>query len=217
MIVGGSAGLGLALAERLQTDYRVTVTGRSDPNIAGVMFQKLDLTGTNGLSDRIRQVVEAVGQIDLLIYSAGFFQEGTITDLSEAQMYEMLNVCLIGALDITREILLQQGELAEFIAITSTSQYTPRKLEPLYTVAKAGLGMYANSLSLDERVGKTLVAGPAGMKTKFHAGRTEDMSTYLDPEWAADQIMAIRSEAYRYKYVRILRDPAHIEVQETRA
>jgi hypothetical protein len=77
--------------------------------------------------------------------------------------------------------------------------------------------MFANSLSLDKRVKKTLVAGPAGTKTKFHASRHDvDMSTYLEPDWVAQQIAEALGGDFSYKYIRILRDPAHVEIQESR-
>jgi NAD(P)-dependent dehydrogenase (short-subunit alcohol dehydrogenase family) len=216
LIIGGTSGIGLELAKLFLPHNEVHVTGRHDPQESTVVYHHLDLSVSEGLRERIESVIDEIGKVDVLVYAPGFYQEGTITDLAPAEVEAMLNVGAIAAVWATRKILQQQGELDTFLAITSTSQYTPRRLEPIYTLVKAGLGMYANSLSQDERVKKTLVAGPAGTNTKFHAGRNADMSTYLKPDWVAEQIIAALEEDFAYKYIRILRDPAHVEIVEIR-
>ena len=216
LIIGGSSALGLALAQKLQSKDDIHVTGRHDPNVSGITYHELDLSDADSVSSSITGLIASLPHIDQLIYSAGYYQEGTVTDLNEQQIQEMLSVGIVAAIYVVRELLLKQGELSEFVAVTSTSQYTPRLLEPIYTVVKAGLGAFANSLSLDPRVKKTLVAGPAGIKTKFHDGREVNMSTYLTSEWVAEQIMAELSGDFSYKYVRILREPARVELQEKR-
>jgi short-subunit dehydrogenase len=217
LIIGGSSGLGLSLAGKLAGDYHVIVTGRRDPKQSNIQFMTLDLSTASSLEDRIGQLVQELPDIDLLIYAAGFYQEGTITDLSVDQIHEMLNVGLVAALLITRSLLTKQDNLAGFIAVTSTSQWTPRLLEPVYTAVKAGLGAFANSLSLDPRVKKTLVAGPAGMATRFWEGTDKDTSDMLDPNWVADEVLGLFDDNFSYKYARILRNPARVELQEERS
>lgn len=216
LIVGGTSGLGLSLANKLATDYSVYVTGRRDPRQDNLKFVRLDLSESDGLLSRVETVIHGLPYIDLLIYAAGFYQEGTLTDLTDEQIYEMLNVGLVAALYVTREVLLSQEVLGGFIAVTSTSQWTPRLLEPVYTAVKAGLGAFASSLSLDPRVKKTLVAGPAGMATRFLEGTDKDTSDMLDPDWVADRALDLFDGEFSYKHARILRGPARIELQEVR-
>lgn len=219
LIIGGSSGLGLSLAQKLSDTYEVYITGRNDPKVSGLAFHPLDLADANATLTAIDSLLQKLPHIDLLIYAAGFFQDGTVTKISIDQIDAMLSVGLTSAVYITRQLLESQGDLPEFIAITSTSQWTPRLKEPVYTAVKAGLGAYANSLSLDPRVGKTLVAGPAGMATNFWKGtdKTEhDTAQMLDPDWVADRIVELRQKEYDYQFARILRGPARVEVQETR-
>lgn len=219
LVIGGTSGLGLALAKKLAGTYDMHITGRKSPDEKEMVFHALDLSNAKNSLPAIDALVHELPQIDLLIYAAGFFQEGTITDLTTDQIDTMLSVGLTNAIYLTRQLLQEQGELPEFIAITSTSQWTPRLYEPVYTAVKAGLGAYANSLSLDPRVKKTLVAGPAGMATNFWKDAGEnahDTSQMLDPDWVADRIIELTHENYSYKFARILRGPARVEVQETR-
>jgi short-subunit dehydrogenase len=169
------------------------------------------------LARDIESFVAELPKIDCFVYAAGFYQEGTVTDLSEDQITEMLDVGINAPIWFVRELLQQQGDIDTFISITSTSQWTPRLKEPIYTATKAALGHFANSVSLDPRVKKTLVVGPAGMSTKFWRLTGQDQTGYNTPEWVAAEIYEALVPAYSYAFIRLLRDPARTEVVETRA
>jgi short-subunit dehydrogenase len=113
--------------------------------------------------------------------------------------------------------LQKQDKLNELVAITSTSGWTPRQREPIYNFVKAGEGHFANAMAEDGRVGKVLVAGPAGMDTAFWRDDPErDKSTMLDPAWVAEQIQQLRQDDYRYRFAKIMREPPRVEIVETR-
>lgn len=215
LIVGGTSGLGLELARLFSKYHDILITGRSDPKIDTLRFHTLEL-GTDSFKQNIDTLMEELPEIDLLLYAAGFFQEGRIDDLSDTDIEQMGRVGLLAPSLLLNRILRKQKKLPGFIAITSTSQWTPRLLEPIYTAVKGGLGMLANSLSLDERVGKVLVAGPAGMSTRFWENIPRDMSAMLDPKWVAEEIVKLWQTDYKYKYARILREPRRVEIVETR-
>lgn len=215
LIIGGSSGLGLALAAQLAPQYRVTITGRRDPAVAYAVFQRVELSGA-ALGPQLDALVQSVPPVDLLVYAAGFYQEGRISDLPDDAIVAMQQVGLSAPAMLLQRILHRQAALPGFIAITSTSQWTPRRLEPIYTAAKAGLGMLANSIALDERVGKVLVVGPSGMRTSFWAQSDRDVTGMLDPRWVAAQILTLYAAPFAYQCARILRDPPHVEITETR-
>jgi len=214
LIIGGSRGIGWELAKLYAaTGDHITVTGRKQPDeaMAQITFTALNLSRPGYVRD-INNFIANLGTIDRLIFSPGYYQEGTITDLDEDEIIDMIQVCGSSFIFIARAILKMQGDLHECVVITSSSQWTPRKLEPIYNFAKAGVGHFAHALSLDERVRKMLVAGPTGTKTAFHSDRDVDMSTYHEPEWVAQQIFDHVQGEYRYKFIKILRDPASVEI-----
>jgi len=216
LIIGGSRGIGWELARIYANNGdNVTVTGRKQPDETEdqVTFKELNLSGPNYIEE-INTFVANLEHTDRLIYAPGYYQEGTITDLSESDIVDMVQVCGTGFIFAARAILNAQSQLSECIVITSSSQWTPRKLEPIYNFAKAGIAHFAHALSLDGRVDKLLVAGPTGTKTAFHAGRDVDMSTYHEPEWVAQQIYEQFQGSYRYKFIKILRDPAKTVIAE---
>lgn len=214
LIVGGTSGLGLALAQQLRDqEHRVTVMGRHDPGERSVGFCEFDLRDNCArlrdtklpLAQRIEKALAKEMPIDLLIYAAGFYQEGLISELSEDEIENMLDVSARGLLYITRYVLMMQNHLDNFILIGSTSQWTARALEPVYNFAKAGAALYAESLSESGSVYRTLLIGQSGMQTPFWNGTTKDIGDMLDPAWVASTILDELSGQYRFKYIKILR------------
>lgn len=216
LVIGGTSGLGLEMAKDFsELDYKVIITGRKNPNAEQLEYYQLDLA--DSVPEKIIKLVEDVGHVDVLIYCAAFYQEGRITDLSPEEIESMINVCGRGLVYLSRELLNKQDSISELITITSTSQWTPRKLEPVYNFVKAGQGHFSNALAEDGRINKVLVVGPAGMRTGFWDGvERNDLDEMLDPAWVADEIMTARDNDYKYKYIKILRQPARVEEVEQR-
>ncbi len=217
LIVGGTSGLGLEIARDFhEQGDEVYVTGRRELEEGGIHYEQFDLAASN-LPQRIGELVTKLPEINTLVYAAGYFQEGRVTDLSEKHIEEMIDVGGRGLVYFTRAILEKQGKLDELVTITSTSQWTPRKLEPIYNFVKAGAAHFSSALAEDGRVDKVLVAGPAGMDTAFWEGvERDDIDSMLDPSWVADEVIKLREDTYRYRFAKILREPARVEVVETR-
>lgn len=217
LIIGGTSGLGLEIAKLLRdAGDEVIITGRKNPDERGLQFQKFDLDLGAELPKAVDVFASALPRIDRFIYSAGFYQEGSITELEDHSVSKMLDVSLNGPIWFTREILKTQGDIPQYIAITSTAQETPREKEIVYSAGKAGFAQFANSLSLDPRVGKVLVVAPGGIKTRFWQATKHDTSTFNDPVWVAKQIVEALAIDFEYAFVKILRNPARTEVVETR-
>lgn len=217
LIVGGSSGLGLALAKEFHDGGdQVIVTGRHQSKVDFAEFKQLDLS-VDDLPSKIDAFVADLPPVDRLVYAAGFYQEGRVTDLSDEQIQDMLQVAGTGLIYVSRALLLKQNKLDELITITSTSQWTPRQKEPIYNFAKAGIGHFSNALAEDGRIGKVLVVGPAGMRTQFWDGvKRDDLDTMLDKQWVAQQVLKELSGSYKYKMIKLLRQPARVEIAETR-
>lgn len=216
LIVGGTSGLGLEIAKGIAANNETYVTGRRELDEPNLHYEKFDLSAPD-LPKRIGELVLGLPEITTLIYAAGYFQDGRVTDLTEQQIEEMLDVGGRGLIYFVKAVLEKQDKLDELITITSTSQWTPRQREPIYNFAKAGAAHFSNAIAEDDRVGKVLVAGPAGMNTAFWEGiERDDFDKMLDPKWVADQIIRLRQDDYKYKFARILRDPARVEIIETR-
>jgi NAD(P)-dependent dehydrogenase (short-subunit alcohol dehydrogenase family) len=212
LVIGGSSGLGLELARLLATHGQVIVTGRKDPKIDFAKFYSLELNGS-GVADRIARFIDKLPEVDILVYSAGFYLGESLAELKNEQIEKMLDVGARGLIYAARDLLKKQGKLNELITITSSSQYTPRPLETVYNFVKSGEAIFSAALAQDKRVGKVLVAAPSGMQTAFWRDQPDkDTGDYLDPKWVAKQINKARQPGYSYKEIRILRgNPPKVE------
>lgn len=217
LIVGGTSGLGLELAKIYNSlGHTVMVAGRKDPNIANIRYINFSITSDlNETTCQIDNLLSQIEKIDTIIYSAGFYQEGRIDKLSDNQIIEMVNVGLVAPALIIQRLKNRSGNPLKVMFITSSSQYTPRELEPIYTSVKAGLGMLGASLSLDQGIGKVLVVAPSGIKTPFW-DKNKDISEFLDPKWVAEQIVELSGGSFKYRYAKILRKPLKVEIVEAR-
>lgn len=216
LIVGGTSGVGSELAKLyVQDGHTVCVTGRGNPGIDGVEFQHLSIEddATKLISD-IDRIVENFTGINTLIYAAGFLQRGQIDSLTDAALQQMTNVGLLAPMLFVQRLKNKLASPLKIMLITSSSQYTPRELEPAYCAVKSGLGMLGASLVRDMSIGKVLVVAPSGIDTKFWSGTDQDTSTMLDPKWVAEQTVELSSGAFKYKYAKIFREPERVEVQE---
>lgn len=216
LVVGGGSGLGLEIAKLLKEQGAdVTITGRdyrSGP--WGMDYKKFILTqDTERLVSSINTLaLDPTRFVDLLVWAPGFWEDGNIDGLSDEHILAMVNVGLLGPALMLNRLLDAQDGLEGFIAITSTSQWKPREREPLYCATKAGLAQLARCVSLDSRVDKVLVAGPAGMATGFWSASGRDLAGLLDPKQVAEQILRLWEGEYRFKLARILRDPMRVQV-----
>ena len=217
LIVGGTSGLGLELAGMYSIlGHTVFITGRKDPQRQNLKFIPFFIEASSDkLGEVIDHLISSLPHINTLIYAAGFYQEGRIDTLSDEQILKMINISITTPALLVHRLKNNPGKPLKVMFITSSSQYTPREQEPIYTAGKAGLGMLGNSLALDPEIGKVLVVAPSGMNTPFW-DKEKDVSKYLDSKWVAEKIIELSSGPFKYKFAKITREPAKVEVIETR-
>ena len=217
LIIGGTSGLGLELAKIYGAlGHTVFITGRKNPNINNLNFFKLSIDQNHqNLITQIDELIQNIDKINTLIYVAGYYQEGKIDQLNDKEILEMINIGLTAPAILIQRLKNNPGKPLKIMLVTSSSQYTPRELEPIYTAVKSGLGMLGASLSLDQSIGKVLVVAPSGMKTPFW-NDSHNTSGYLNPTWVAEQIVELSSGPFKYRYAKILRNPEQVEIVETK-
>ncbi len=217
LIVGGTSGIGLQIAKRLAANGdEVIVTGRHDPNESKLKYHKFDLSEPD-LANRIDSLVGKLPEIDSLIYAAGFYRGGLITDLTDDQIEEVIAVIVRGLIYFCKYLLDKQGKLDELVAITSSATWKLQRLEPVYAAMKAAEGHFANTVAEDGRIAKVLVAAPSGTKSEFWRDDTHpEIETFLEPEWVAEQIIETRKDDYKYRWFKMFRNPPRSEIAEER-
>ncbi|MFK5980246.1 MAG: SDR family oxidoreductase [Rhizobiaceae bacterium] len=216
LIIGGTSGLGLELARFYSSDgHNVCITGRKNPDLQEIAYQEFAIThDPASLATDIDRVLGNFENVNTLVYAAGFLQRGHIDTLGDDDLGAMVNVGLLAPMMLIKRLKRKLVNPLKLILITSSSQYTPREFEPAYCATKSGMGMLGASLVRDQGLGKVLVVAPSGIQTPFWKGTEEDTETMLDPSWLSEKIVELSSGSFKYKFAKILRNPARVEVVE---
>lgn len=212
-------GLGFEVARVLsqQGGGEIIITGRHDPGADFARYHEFDLDTTE-LPAKIGAFIAKLPPIRTLVYAAGFFQEGHITDLTDEQVDRMFNIGGRGLVFFIKKLLEKQGRLEEFIPITSSSAEKARELEAVYNFVKAGGNLYSKAQSFDPMVHRTLLVQPEGMDSPFWKNTDKDTSMMMPTPWVAEQIRALRNREHAFCHARILRQtgslPRRVEIVE---
>lgn len=200
-IIGGTRGLGLALAEAYLAlgTHDVVVSGRNVGGLEARGFPsayaktlRLDLREP-GVTDVDFSAIH--GNADVLVYAAGIGQHEPLAELDPVELNRIVQVNLTAPARIVQSLLAHQKRLPRLVVVTSTSATTPRKDEAVYCASKAGLDMLTRCFALDERIAQTIIIAPGGMRTGFWDGTGRDTAGWMDAAEVAKAIDVARFDA----------------------
>ncbi len=145
IVIGSSAGIGLAVAKRLvAAGWTVTGLARRDPGLALAGYRHVV---ADVRSPDYRDAVTALAVPDAVIYSAGVGVELDVeTFAREAEAFE---VNLLGAV-ITAEVMIPRMIAAgrgHFLGLSSQADQLIDRGAPSYAASKAGLTSYLEGLA----------------------------------------------------------------------
>lgn len=164
LVTGGTKGMGAAIAARL-TAARATViiTARSAPEDLRdpSLFIQADIGTADGANHVVRQIMERLGGVDILINNVGGSSapSGGFIALTDEDWLQALGTNLLAAVRLDRGLLpamLKQGA-GTIVHISSIQRRMPLHEATLaYAAAKAALTNYSKGLSNE--------VGPQGIK-----------------------------------------------------
>ena len=184
LITGASRGIGAATAKALAgAGARVAVASRSgdNPGIPGALAQACDVRDPAALEAMVRATVERFGGLDILVVNAGVGAYGPFLELPVADLEEMIEVNVKGALYAVRAALpeLLKSDAADIVTVASEAGRRGLPLEVAYCASKfAQVGMTrALDHELREQGVRCTSVCPGGVATDFAMGhgRTPDM------------------------------------------
>ncbi|WP_314298674.1 SDR family NAD(P)-dependent oxidoreductase [Capnocytophaga gingivalis] len=148
-IIGGTSGIGLALASFYQQKgYRVGVCGRDLSKLSTELpFEKYeaDVIDKELLTSVIHQFINS-SALSLLINCAGSYAEDVVGEISYDQAVAMLQTNIIGAintLEIGRELMRDSG--GQIVLLASISGILDYPSSSLYTKTKRSVLQIAES------------------------------------------------------------------------
>ena len=146
MILGGSSGIGRALALQLaEENYQVAVTGRRKHLLEElkvqcpkqIIYMATDHTEISSLVQDLEKLIFQLGGLDLLILSSGTGDINPDLDFSIEQWTIALNVTAFTCIADWAAGYFQKQQHGHFAAITSIAGMTGSDVAPAYNASKA--------------------------------------------------------------------------------
>jgi len=206
-VTGASQGLGLILVKKLlDGGYRVAATSRNAQtlkNAIGVIDTNrflplaMDLNNPDCIEDAIRQTVTAFGRIDVLVNNAGYGMAGTLEETDEQKIRDIVNVNLLAAINVTKQVLpvMRSQGSGYIINIGSVAGFVGAPGWSVYSATKAALAAFSEVLALDvKEFGiRITVVEPSGFRTGF---LTENSLAYTESKISGYEAVKKTQERY---------------------
>ena len=149
VVTGGSSGIGLGVAEALiGVGYDVTITARNPERLQeaadriGARWFAVDAVDEDGM----QAVFAELGQVDLLVHSAGVFRAKSIRKQSAAEFQATVDLNLTSAYVASRAAVSSMVKGGRIIIIGSISGIDGHPWLTGYASSKAGVRLLAESM-----------------------------------------------------------------------
>ena len=188
LITGGNRGIGLAIAEKFQSDgFQVVVTHRSGSAPTGIDSVTMDVTDTESVNAAVASVEAKYGKIDVLVANAGITKDGLVMRMSDADFDSVIDTNLNGAFRVARACTrgMMKQKSGRIIFIGSVVGMLGSAGQVNYAATKSGLIGMARSFAreLGSRGITANVVAPGFVET--------DMTEVLDEKRKAEINSAI--------------------------
>lgn len=150
LVIGGSQGLGLAIAERLRNQgcTRIVISGRDEEKGRaaaegiGATFLPVDLADTDGVLALVDAAAERLGGIDALVNAAAITDRGSILDTTPELWDRIMDTNVRGpffALQRVANRAIEGGHPASVVNILSMNVHCGQSFLATYSASKAAL------------------------------------------------------------------------------
>lgn len=197
-VVGASSGIGAALAEELlRRGARVAVSARRRDKLDEVARGRMtvvpaDVTDRSGMQQAVAQVEKSLGPLDLVVFTAGFWEQMDAADWDADVFARHVQVNLLGLNNCLAAVLPQmvgRGS-GHVVAVASVAGYRGLAGAEAYGATKAAQINLTEALRAGLRragVGVTTVC-PGFVQTPLTSQNAFPMPFIVEPEVAARAI-----------------------------
>lgn len=160
-IVGGSKGIGRALAEHVaQQGASVVVAARGEAALKETVdamkakgsgtygFVSMDVTDFEAVQAACAEALEQLGGMDVLVCNSGFAVTGKFEDIELAQFDQMMSVNFMGHVHVTKALMPHftgQGH-GDICLVSSMMGFLPLFGYPAYSASKFAIVGFGESL-----------------------------------------------------------------------
>jgi NADP-dependent 3-hydroxy acid dehydrogenase YdfG len=162
LVTGASSGIGRAVARRLLGLGHEVIGVSRDPQQfqtphAGFYSMALEMADADQIEVAARHMLTDYPQLDAVVFAAGFGRFGSLEQFSNSQIQDLLQVNLIGQIQLSRALLphLKQQAHANLIYLGSEAALKGTRQGSVYCASKFALRGFSQALR--EECGKSSV------------------------------------------------------------
>ncbi|WP_318207907.1 MULTISPECIES: 3-oxoacyl-ACP reductase FabG [unclassified Streptomyces] len=178
-VTGANRGIGEAIARDLaKRGYRVVGTYRSNrPEVDGVSFVHCDVRDPESVASAVREAREILGEIDVVVSSAGITQDGLLMTQTPDDVAGVLDTNLTGAFNVVREAVsdMVANKWGRIVFVSSVMGMWGSPGQTSYSASKSGLIGLTRSLAWE--LGRARVTAnavlPGLIETEMIAGLSD--------------------------------------------
>jgi NAD(P)-dependent dehydrogenase (short-subunit alcohol dehydrogenase family) len=195
IITGASDGLGKGTAKVFaENGWNVVLAARTKEKLekaaselqntkGNVLAVAVDVSNYEQVEQLIEQTIDAFGQVDVLINSAGIDYPGSIEELTAEQWNQVIGVNLNGVFYTSKAVFphMKEQKSGYIINISSVAGKKGWPNATAYCSSKFALTGFTQALNGEGKPHniRCSVVYPGGMDTNWHAERNPE---FLDPE-----------------------------------
>ncbi|MEU6488247.1 3-oxoacyl-ACP reductase FabG [Streptomyces sp. NPDC046887] len=184
LITGGSRGIGLAIARRLEAaGDRVAVTYRTGEPPEGLLAVECDITDAAQVDTAFQKVEAEHGPVEVLIANAGVTRDALLLRMSEGDFASVLDTNLTGAFRVVKRATrgMLRAKKGRVVLISSAVALRGESGQANYAASKAGLVGLARSVAreLGSRGITCNVVAPGLTETAMSSGLSDEQRANL--------------------------------------
>lgn len=158
VITGGNSGIGLGIAQEFKSEgAKGVIVGRNQKTLTSTVNQlgddfiaiNADVTSLGDLEKMFQNTSDKFGKIDILVANAGGGANGTVTDTSEADYDQLMDLNLKSVYFTVNKALPYMNDGGSIILIGSNAAHRAYPSFGLYGAAKAAVIYLAKAFSND--------------------------------------------------------------------
>ncbi len=158
LVTGGSAGIGLGIAKRFAEEgARVFITGRRQSELdkavtaigGGATAVQGDISNLDDLDRIYATIKDKAGRIDVLAVNAGYYEFGSLGEITEEHFDKIFNTNVRGLLFTVQKALPLLTERASVILTGSIASIKGFPSLSIYSASKAAVRSFARSWIAD--------------------------------------------------------------------
>jgi 3-oxoacyl-[acyl-carrier protein] reductase len=197
LVTGAARGIGRAICLKMaKSGYDVSVNYRTKTDEVEELKKEIESYGVRcalvqgdvgsfeECENMVKETVEQLGKIDVLVNNAGITKDGLLMRMSQEDFNKVIDVNLVGTFNMTRNVipLMVKQKSGRIVNISSVSGVAGNAGQTNYSASKAGIIGFTKSLAKEVASRNILVnaVAPGFVATDMTKVLTDDQKANIN-------------------------------------